>query len=315
MSVRHQPSGCTRVHRRGRRCSSARTRAWRSRSTTRPPVPRVRARHDHVLQTGTTEEVLAAHVLRVPRGVPVGRAVVLADQPRLRVEQVGYPQQAAVAVPDRLVDQRCREARVEHPQQPHPRLARGDAELRRQPERPDDAAAPAPRAALLDVRRQLAEGHELGRCRHVQGDDGLTRVVEPSHLVEDGPHRGRHPDARDDPDLHRGQRLTGHHGAWEGPDPAGPRHGQRDGQPRPAVGLQAVEVRRTEQASRCPPGDRSADRQPHGLLEDPLLDHLVGHGGRDVVAVARPPPASTPRLMPRGAGRPRRVQRHRVHEP
>ena len=75
-----------------------------------------------VLQPGPPHQVLPLGVAGLPSGGPVVRAVELADDAGLRVEQVGHPEQPTVEVPDLLIDQGRRQPGVKHPDQPQPGL-------------------------------------------------------------------------------------------------------------------------------------------------------------------------------------------------
>lgn len=79
-------------------------KAGDQRRPTRAQVKLRDARDDEAVML---EELLAAVVGRVGHQVAVVIAVVLRHSPRLRIEQVGEPQQVALEVEDRRVDQRA----------------------------------------------------------------------------------------------------------------------------------------------------------------------------------------------------------------
>ncbi|MBY9074949.1 hypothetical protein K1X13_08980 [Nocardioides sp. WL0053] len=250
----------------------------------------------------------------MPERAAMLRAVVLADHSGDRVEQVGDPEQPAVPVVDLLVDQRCGQAGVEHPEQSQPGLVRRPAVLARQGERPAYLPHACPGGPLRDVRPHLRDRHQLGRGHHVHRDDRLAHVADPAHLVEQRPACGCAPDAEPRDDLCPEQALAGDRASRSRCElTAGPED-EGDREPRGAVGGEPVEERSAVQPAGRPAGDRAVAWQPGGLLEDPLFGHGRVDVRRHVEAVRRLPPPRPTSAPTRGAREAARVDGDGVDE-
>ena len=139
-----------------------------------------------VLQPGRLIRCSTLGVAGLPSGGPVVRAVELADDAGLRVEQVSHPEQPTVEVPDLLIDQGRRQPDVKRrPAAAGSRWATDSARWRKL-----SAArtwrARSPRV-LGGVRPHLPHRDPAGRRHHVHRDDRGPQVVGRAHRVEQRP--------------------------------------------------------------------------------------------------------------------------------
>jgi hypothetical protein len=142
---------------------------------------------------------------------------------------------------------------------------------------PDEGDPPAPPHAV-DVGPHPADRDELGRTGHVEHHHRVPRIAGPSHLIEDRTRDIRAPDAVADHHLALLETLPREQDVRVRGEPV-PTGGNRDGQPGPSVLRQAVEEPAPVEPQCRPSSDRAGPADPHGLLEDALLDQLVTDEG------------------------------------
>jgi hypothetical protein len=308
------PAGGVNVHRRSSGGQEPRPGAGGQDALGKPPrLGQVERDGLDVLQARPAEAVLTHDVLVVTPGAAMGRAVVLPDHARHRVEQVGDPDQVAPQVEDRDVHQRRWQVRVPHPDDPQPHLVGRPAVLVGELERGTDLVDALPPAAGRDVSPHHRDRHELRGGDHVHGDGGFAYVGGLPHLVEQRPAEPCARDPLEHDDLLRVEPVAAEHDALALAQPCPRADRQGDRPAATSVGCEAVEVRRPVQPQRRPAGHRAFGGQPHRLLHGPLLGTVGVDAGRHVEGVRRLPPAGSARLPGRGAPSTGRVGAHRAH--